>query len=40
MSRLYVFDMDGTLLRGTTAGLEIARRLGCLPHPYGARPRP
>jgi phosphoserine phosphatase len=23
--------MDGTLLRGTTAGLEIARRLGCLP---------
>ncbi|MEU0270265.1 HAD-IB family phosphatase [Streptomyces sp. NPDC006307] len=31
MSRLHVFDMDGTLLRGTTAGLEIARRLGCLP---------
>jgi phosphoserine phosphatase len=25
-----VFDMDGTLLRGTTASLEIARRLGCL----------
>ncbi|MGW3408362.1 HAD family hydrolase [Streptomyces sp. NPDC000888] len=29
MSRLHVFDMDGTLLRGTTASLEIARRLGC-----------
>jgi phosphoserine phosphatase len=28
---LHVFDMDGTLLRDTTAGLEIARRLGCLP---------
>lgn len=32
MSRLHVFDMDGTLLRGTTASLEIARRLGCLPN--------
>ncbi|WP_328916101.1 MULTISPECIES: HAD family hydrolase [unclassified Streptomyces] len=31
MTRLHVFDMDGTLLRGTTAGLEIARRLDCLP---------
>lgn len=31
MSRLHVFDMDGTLLRGTTASLEIARRLDCLP---------
>lgn len=31
MSRLHVFDMDGTLLRGTTASMEIARRLGCLP---------
>ncbi|WP_408608318.1 HAD family hydrolase [Actinocorallia populi] len=30
MSRLHVFDLDGTLLRDTTAGLEIARRLGCL----------
>ena len=28
---LHVFDMDGTLLHGTTAGMEIARRLGCLP---------
>jgi phosphoserine phosphatase len=26
-----VFDMDGTLLHGSTAGMEIARRLGCLP---------
>jgi phosphoserine phosphatase len=26
---LHVFDMDGTLLRGTTAGLQIARHLGC-----------
>lgn len=27
MTALHVFDMDGTLLRGTTAGLELARRL-------------
>ena len=27
MSALHVFDMDGTLLRGTTASLEISRRL-------------
>lgn len=31
MSRLHVFDMDGTLLRDSTASLEIARRLDCLP---------
>jgi phosphoserine phosphatase len=31
MSRLHLFDMDGTLLRGTTASLEIARRLNCMP---------
>jgi phosphoserine phosphatase len=31
MSLLHVFDMDGTLLRGTTASLEMARRLGCEP---------
>lgn len=31
MSLLHVFDMDGTLLRGSTASMEIARRLGCLP---------
>ncbi|HEY9390696.1 MAG TPA: haloacid dehalogenase-like hydrolase [Mycobacteriales bacterium] len=30
MTTLHVFDMDGTLLRGSTASLEIARRLGCL----------
>ncbi|MFD4370494.1 HAD family hydrolase [Streptomyces sp. NPDC058486] len=27
---LHVFDMDGTLLRDTSAALEIAGRLGCL----------
>lgn len=27
MRALHVFDMDGTLLRGTTAGLELGRRL-------------
>lgn len=26
---LHVFDMDGTLLKGTTASMQIARRLGC-----------
>lgn len=31
MSLLHVLDMDGTLLRDTTASLEIAKRLGCLP---------
>ncbi|MFD5483296.1 HAD family hydrolase [Streptomyces hawaiiensis] len=31
MSHLHVFDLDGTLLRDTTASLEIARRLQCLP---------
>lgn len=31
MTRLHIFDMDGTLLPGTTASLEIARSLGCLP---------
>lgn len=30
MSALHVFDMDGTLLRGTTASREISRRLGRL----------
>lgn len=29
MTHLHVFDMDGTLLRGTTASLEIARLLRC-----------
>ncbi|NHB97644.1 HAD family hydrolase [Photorhabdus stackebrandtii] len=30
MKILHVFDMDGTLLRGTTASLEIARAMDCL----------
>lgn len=30
MSILHVFDMDGTLLRGTTASVEISRALGRL----------
>lgn len=30
MTYLHIFDMDGTLLAGTTANLEIARRLGTL----------
>lgn len=31
MTVLHVFDMDGTLLRGTTASLEMARNAGLLP---------
>ncbi|WP_279579154.1 HAD family hydrolase [Fodinicola feengrottensis] len=31
MSTLHVFDMDGTLLAGTTASLEIARALDTVP---------
>jgi phosphoserine phosphatase len=31
MTVLHVFDMDGTLLAGTTASVEIARALGQLP---------
>jgi phosphoserine phosphatase len=30
MTALHVFDMDGTLLRGTTAPIEISRRIGRL----------
>ncbi len=30
MTALHVFDMDGTLLRGTTAAIEISRRIGHL----------
>jgi phosphoserine phosphatase len=30
MTALHVFDMDGTLLRGTTAAIEISRRVGRL----------
>jgi phosphoserine phosphatase len=29
VTALHVFDMDGTLLRGTTASVEIARQLDC-----------
>ena len=32
MSALHIFDMDGTLLRGTSASIEISRRLDCLEH--------
>ena len=28
MARLHLFDMDGTLLRGTSASMEIAREIG------------
>jgi phosphoserine phosphatase len=31
MTVLHIFDMDGTLLPGTTANLEVARQLGTLP---------
>ncbi|MEW2359517.1 HAD-IB family phosphatase [Spirillospora sp. NPDC029432] len=31
MGTLHIFDMDGTLLTGSTANLEVARRLGTLP---------
>lgn len=30
MNVLHIFDMDGTLLCGTTASLEIAKALGCI----------
>jgi phosphoserine phosphatase len=30
MAALHVFDMDGTLLRGTTAAIELSRRVGHL----------
>jgi phosphoserine phosphatase len=30
MARLHLFDLDGTLLRGTSAPLEISRQLGLL----------
>ncbi len=30
MTVLHIFDMDGTLLRGSSASIELARRLGCL----------
>jgi len=36
---LHVFDMDGTLLHGTTASLQIARHLGCVPDLTGLEAR-
>ena len=36
---LHVFDMDGTLLRGTTASLQIARHLGCMEELAGLEAR-
>jgi phosphoserine phosphatase len=30
MTILHIFDMDGTLLRGSSASIELARYLGCL----------
>jgi phosphoserine phosphatase len=36
---LHVFDMDGTLLRGTTASLQIARHLGCMEELTGLETR-
>ena len=38
MSALHVFDMDGTLLRGTTAPIELSRRIG-RPEPLAALER-
>ncbi len=31
MARLHIFDMDGTLLRGSSASMEIAREIGLVP---------
>lgn len=31
MARLHIFDMDGTLLRGSSASMEIAREIGMVP---------
>jgi phosphoserine phosphatase len=36
---LHVFDMDGTLLKGTTASLQIARHLGCTQEVAGLEAR-
>jgi phosphoserine phosphatase len=30
MTVLHIFDMDGTLMRGSSASIELARHLGCL----------
>lgn len=39
MAHLHIFDMDGTLLTGTTANLEIARHLGTLPELHALEAR-
>ena len=39
MSALHIFDMDGTLLRGTTASLEISRHLDQVPDLEGLEHR-
>ncbi|WP_395107156.1 HAD family hydrolase [Actinomadura sp. SCN-SB] len=39
MTTLHIFDMDGTLLPGTTANLEVARRLGTLPELHALEAR-
>ncbi|MFP3969302.1 haloacid dehalogenase-like hydrolase [Actinomadura fulvescens] len=39
MSNLHIFDMDGTLLAGSTANLEVARQLGTLPELHALEAR-
>jgi len=39
VSNLHIFDMDGTLLAGSTANLEVARRLGTLPELHALEAR-
>ncbi|MFB4303964.1 HAD family hydrolase [Actinomadura sp. NTSP31] len=39
MTYLHIFDMDGTLLNGTTANLELARHLGTLPELHALEAR-
>ncbi|MFC5747565.1 HAD family hydrolase [Actinomadura rugatobispora] len=39
MGTLHIFDMDGTLLTGTTANLEVARQLGTLPELHALEAR-
>ncbi|WP_131739534.1 HAD family hydrolase [Actinomadura roseirufa] len=39
MTYLHIFDMDGTLLTGSTANLEVARHLGTLPELHALEAR-
>ncbi|TDD61555.1 hydrolase [Actinomadura rubrisoli] len=39
MGYLHIFDMDGTLLSGSTANLEVARQLGTLPELHALEAR-